>query len=302
MKRMLVLLAALLFVFSAAALAETYKDEVVYALLTPSGEVTGVYVVNAFEATEAVDVTDYGDYAQVVNLSGTEALSIQEGAVALSLPEGRTFYQGDMAENKLPWEIAITYTLDGQEAQPAELSGATGHLVLTLAVTPAAGMEAHSNGATLQITLMLDGEKCLNIVSEKATTAWAGKNRTLAYVILPGASATYQISADVTDFSMAGIQMAGVRMAMDAEMYEELTRARFEGSPLADIAGNAINSFLGDMQNAPVVSFADARNPVRSVQFVLLTQAIPEKAPEATEKETPAAQTPWTRLIALFGE
>ncbi len=300
MKRMLVVLVALLMMFACAASAETYKDEVVYALLTPSGEVTGVYVVNGFEATEAAQVTDFGTYANVVNLTGTEELAFQDGAAALSLPLGRFFYQGDLAQNTLPWKIGITYSLDGQAKDPAQLSGAAGHLVITLNAEPVAGMEAFTAGTTLQITVTLDGDKCLNIVSDKATAAWAGKNRALSFVVLPGATAKYEISADVTDFSMTGIQLAGVRMAMDTEMYDALARERFAGSPLADMAGNAITSFLGEMQNAPIVSFADARNTVRSVQFVLLTQEIPEKPAEHPETEPPAAQTPWTRLTALF--
>lgn len=301
MKRVLVLLAALLVCMGAAAAAETYKDEVVYALLTPSGEVTGIYVINAFEADEPDEVTDYGAYDQVINLTGSDELSYQDGAVTLSLPKGRTFYQGDMAAKDLPWQIKIIYTLDGAVVTPDQLPGAQGHLTLTLSARPTPGLEAYASGATLQITVMLDAGKALNIVAEKATSAWSGKTRTMAFVILPGASAAYEISADVTDFSMAGIQMAGVRMAMDAEMYEEMARVRFEGTLLADMAGNAISSFLGDMQKAPVVSFADVRNAVRSVQFVMLTQEIPVKSPEDTVEKEANTDTPWTRLAALFG-
>lgn len=300
-KQVFVFLMCVLVLLAFTASAQTYKDEVIYVLLTPAGEVTGVYVVNGFETDTAQEVTDYGVYKQVVNLTGAADIPYKDGVIALSLPAGRFFYQGDRETNDLPWTFDISYTLDGAAIAPEDLSGVTGHLVITFAAQSVAGMEAYTAGTTLQASITLNASKCLNIQADKATMAWAGNNLTLAYVVLPGAAASYQISADVTDFSMPGMQIAGIRMAMDAEMYEKMARERFADTPLADVAGNAIKSFLGEMQNATITSFADARNEVRSVQFVMLTQEIKEKQPEPAPTVAPEAQTPWTRLAALFG-
>lgn len=301
MKRLIACVLLLALPWTAAS-AEVYKDEIVYALLSPAGGVLGVYVVNGFESDEAGEVTDYGSYAGVVNLSGSADIAYRDGAASLRLPRGRFYYQGNPDSLALPWQVRIAYTLDGAETAPEALSGAQGQLGIALEISPVEGMEAFTGAITLQISVSLDAARCRNIAAEKATFAWAGSRQTLTFVVLPGASAAYSIMADVTDFAMPGIQIAGVRMAMDIQMYEDMARERFAGSPLADVAGNSIRSFLGDMQKAPVVSFADARNTgVRRVQFVLLTQEIAERPAPETPREDGAAETPWTRLLALFG-
>lgn len=62
----------------------------------------------------------------------------------------------------------------------------------------------------LQLTLTLDGGKCSQIEAKDAVVACAGENRTLAFTLLPGQEALYTVTAQVTDFSMAGLQIAGL--------------------------------------------------------------------------------------------
>lgn len=62
----------------------------------------------------------------------------------------------------------------------------------------------------LQITVTLDASLCTEIEAEGATIANAGGDKTLAFTVLPGAEASYTISAEVRDFEMAGLTIAGV--------------------------------------------------------------------------------------------
>jgi hypothetical protein len=71
MKKILsvILTLTLLLALSVTAYAQTtptQKEEVVYGILTSSGDVENIYVVNIFSDK---NITDYGDYTAVENLT-----------------------------------------------------------------------------------------------------------------------------------------------------------------------------------------------------------------------------------------
>jgi hypothetical protein len=147
----------------------------------------------------------------------------------------------------------------------------------------------------------LPGEHALSIQAEKATVAVSGGGRALTFVTLPGQSAEYRFSAQVSDFRMPGVQINAVRIAMDAEMYGAAARQALQGTLLENAAGGLINGFLQGLQGQPPTSFADSRNEVRSVQFVLMGEAIEPPAPKAEPETEQAPQTFWERILHLFG-
>jgi len=299
--RLLCVLTALVLFLPAMALAEVFKDEVVYARLSPEGKAEAVYLVNSFETDEAADITDYGDYADVQLLAEAGAFDYRDGKADIRLLPGRFNYQGTLKADALPWTFALAYRLDGKETEPASLSGASGRLEVTLTVAPNEAMKPYADSLTLQVTVTLDSEKCLNIKAEKATQAVAGGSRTLSYVILPGQPAEYRFSADVRDFSMQGVQAAGVRMEMDAEMYQRVAAQALAGSPLENAVSGMMGGFMQGLQGQKPRSFADDRNTVRSLQFVMMFGGVP--APEKPEQapEEPQAQNVWERFLRLFG-
>ncbi len=283
------------------ALAEVIKDEVVYARLSQTGEAGAVFIVNSFEAQAGQEAADWGEYAEVLPLDDAEGFVYQDGQARFVMREGRFHYQGSLKTNRLPWEIRLEYLLDGQPVSPDSLSGAQGRLEIRLGVQPLEDMRAYTDSLTLQLTLTLDGDKCVNIQSERGTRAISGGDLTISYVILPGQGAEYLISADVSDFSMPGFQAAGIRMTMDEQMYADAARRALAGTPLESTVGGIMGNFLAGMQGAAPVSFADSRNAVRSLQFVLMGEGIPE-APAIQAQEEPAREeTIWERILRLLG-
>ena len=291
-----------LILFAAQAHALVVKDEVVYALLSASGDVKSIYVVNGFESEEKAQGTDYGAYLEAQALTQAESFAYKDGEAAFTMAPGRFYYQGTPEDKQLPWEIKLVYTLDGKEAAPAALSGASGKLVIDFEVKPRAEGSAYSRSLAMTATLTLDSKRALNIQADKATLAFAGGNVTISYVILPGQEARYEVSADVTDFAMSGVQFAAVRMGVDAAMYQNIAAKALEGTPFAAAAGGMMEQFLAGMQGQPTTSFMDSRNAVRTLQFVLLTEEIPVHKPVVTEKpQAEAPDTVWQRLLSLFG-
>ncbi|MGL5174360.1 MAG: hypothetical protein ACRC75_10935, partial [Olsenella sp.] len=113
------------------------KDEIVYAKADATGSDTGLYVVNYFNTSSAEDVTDPGSYVKLTNLSSTQTLTESDGSVNLTTLAGEPFYyQGDLSTSTtLPWDVEITYTLDGKEVSPDDLAGKDGDLDIELKIT-----------------------------------------------------------------------------------------------------------------------------------------------------------------------
>lgn len=302
-RKLIVRMLALLLLLSLtwATAAEVYKDEVVYAKLKTDGTVENVYLINAFEADAVQRVVDYGVYSQTLSLGEAEGFTYQDGQASFMIQPGRFSFQGTKDSKALPWSFRFSFLLDGQPVEPDRLSGVSGHLEGKLSISVNEDLRIYADSLSLQVTLTLDSERCFNIIADKATHAIAGGSRTLSYVVLPGQSAEYTFSADVADFSMAGMQAAGVRMGLDAQMYQNAAASALEGSPLQGAVGALMGNFLSAMQGQPAQSFADERNIVRSLQFIILGEAIQQKKSETVAEEL-LPETFWDRVLKIFGQ
>lgn len=281
MKRILPFLLAALLLLAIPALAQMVKEEIIYAPLTLTGEAKGIYVVNAFEATEETKVVDYGRYESVTNLSNDAVIEVKDDTLSFTMPKGRMFVQGNLKETDLPWDIQIQFTVDGKETAPENLSGASGDIACSISLSPKENVFARR--LTLQMTVSLPLEKCFQIEAPKATAATAAGNKTLAYVVLPGQSATFDFSFVAENFSMPGIQIAGIAMEMDKDMYGGYIDSLIGETAMGPAIQTAMSNVLGQ-QHPPLPSFVDRnKNTVQSVQFVMLTDSVPENV-EAQDK------------------
>lgn len=187
------------------------KSETVYASLSATGAPEAVYVVNRFDVQRAGTVVDYGDYTSAKNLTDETALKRAGNAVAFDTEEGVFYYQGNAAATTLPWNIVITYELDGKKVAAEELAGATGSLAIHIDTTQNGAVDsAFFESFMLQITLTLDGASAGTIKAEGATVASSGKNWTVAFTALPGREDSFELTAQVKDFSMDGAQIAAL--------------------------------------------------------------------------------------------
>ena len=231
-KAVLILLAVLLVTSCLFAASAAAKEEVVYANLDKNGGVEGVYVVNIFGYSELVDavaanpaepvIVDYGDYTSVKNLVSTEPI-VKTGGDEYTIylnPEvpadGKLYYQGN-TKNIIPWTIDVAFFLDGKEVSAEEIAGAAGHVTVHVNIdeNPAYGVNNffYKNYA-LTVTILLDANTCLNIVSKDATIANNAANKQLTYTILPDKVTEIIIDTDSVDFSMDEISINAVRLSL----------------------------------------------------------------------------------------
>src|SRR5699024_9633189 len=108
------------------------------------------------------------------------------------------YYQGELMGQQLPWNIKITYLLDGKETSAEQLAGQSGHLEIQI--------ETKENKAinpvffdyyVLQISLTFDPLYFQQITAPKGTEANEGKNKLINFSAMPGEEDVFIVTAAV---------------------------------------------------------------------------------------------------------
>lgn len=200
------------------------KEEVVYATLDSNGETIEAYVVNILDIKSAGTFIDYGAYSTVENLTTTDDIRYKNDTVTGYANEGKYYYQGNIDHAKLPWNIDITYTLNDNTVSAQNLGGASGKLGINIKTSQAPNMpSSFYDHYILQMSVTLSSSKCKNIAAQGATIANAGMDKLVTITALPGKDSDNTITADVENFSMAGISINAVPYNMNIEMPDTST-------------------------------------------------------------------------------
>ncbi|MGD6845435.1 YhgE/Pip domain-containing protein [Bacillus infantis] len=225
------------------------KDEVVYAKLSPAGENQEVYVVNILNIEEPGEVTDYGPYTNLKNLTDMSPIEKSDAAVNVTAEEeGKFYYQGDLNKAALPWNVSISYTLDGQETAPEELAGKSGHVQIEIQTSRNESAEASFfENYLLQISFPLNGEKFTNIQAPDGMIVNAGKNKQATFTVMPEKEGKLTLEADVADFELEGIDITAIpsSLPIDAPDIDDMTG---EMDTLTK-AIKEVNDGVGQLQN-----------------------------------------------------
>jgi len=225
------------------------KDEVVYATLSPTGVQQEIYVVNIFDVIKEGELVDYGPYDSSKNLTSLSDIQLKNNKVEFAAPKGKFYYQGNMKEQALPWDIRISYRLDGKRVPPDELAGKDGHLNITIQTSANEKVDpVFYENYLLQVTLTLNPDIYRNIkASEEGMVANAGKNKQITYTVMPEKDGELTLEADVTELELQGIEIAAVpsSMSIDVPDIDEMTG---EMKSLTDAIAQ-INNGVGDLKN-----------------------------------------------------
>jgi len=199
------------------------KCEVIYAKLNDTGGVSEVYIVNRFKPFGDAPLKDYGTYSDTKPLTDTGSVKQEGDHLIIETGESDFYYQGKLKSNTLPWRFVLSYHLDGQRVKPADLSGATGQLEIDIEVATNPQLSDEKNGINpwakndlLQLSLTIPDEVCDELKVEGGSIAQAGSNQLATFLVFPGSDSTrFKVRADVRDFYMPAMQIAGLPMNMD---------------------------------------------------------------------------------------
>ena len=195
------------------------KEEVIYFNLDASGEVESAYAVNSFPGG---DIRDYGDYSELRVLNTSDEITLDGDEVRLSSDASRVYYQGTLKDPRLPWDISLTYKLDGKAVSPEELGGKSGSLEIRFTVEKndrCAG--SFYEDYALQASFTMPGECCSGVSAPDATVANVGADKQLTFTLLPGEGIDTVISAEVEDFTMPAVSINGIHLNLSVDVDTE---------------------------------------------------------------------------------
>ena len=199
------------------------KEETVYSKLDTTGKSYQTVVSNHIKNTEYLDeIRDLSDLLEIENLNENNTYT-QDGNVIVWNAQGRDVYYNGKSEKELPIEVKMTYTLDGKEILPEELSGKSGKLNIKIEYTNKEKHTVYVNGEYVEMYtpfVIFAGTYFKNdtVQNVKVTTGKAVDDGSKTIVIgmaLPGLQQS--LGLDSTDFSIP----ENIEIEMDIKDYEQ---------------------------------------------------------------------------------
>ena len=195
------------------------KTEVVYVSLDATGAARSASVVNMFDVESGGQVVDFGPYDDVLSLSEEKPLSREGQATSFSVGEGTFLYQGNVSQPVIPWNISLSYELDGRSVSADEVAGAEGEVVIHLKTGRNEDADrAFYDSYMLQATFTLPAGTCSDVVAEQATLAMSGEDRTVAFTVLPGHDGDFTMKMNAKDFTLTAAQIVALPYTSVIEM------------------------------------------------------------------------------------
>ncbi|GIO23524.1 YhgE/Pip domain-containing protein [Oceanobacillus sp. J11TS1] len=230
------------------------KNEVIYANLEANGALENVYVVNAFELKKTGVIEDYGNYNSVKNLTDTSVIEQDDDTIRMEAAADNFYYQGDLSK-ELPWDFSIKYYLDDEEVDPHTILGESGQVEIEIKVEKNGDAEeVFFDNYMLQISQPLNTDYFYNIEAEDATIANAGKNKQIAFTVMPGEEETLTIHADTDQFELEGMEISALPSSFSVDgpdtdaltkEFQSLTDAISDINDGAGELGTGIQSLAG---------------------------------------------------------
>lgn len=110
------------------------KDETIYAKLENNGQVEKVIVTEHLEGTNEDKTEDKTTLQSILNISGNEKFTIDDGRIIWESNGKDIYYQGT-TDKELPISLKITYYLNGKETSVKDMLGKKGKVTIKLQYT-----------------------------------------------------------------------------------------------------------------------------------------------------------------------
>ena len=241
-------------------------DETMYVNLDYYGKTTKVNVVKGVNLNGLGEITDYGNYTNVENMSTNDAPVLGDGSITWNLPEdqtGRFYYKCTLDNDQvvLPWDFDVSYKLNGVPTDGDKLAGASGLIEINIKATPNDNANLYyRNNMMLMVTVPVDMSKCYSVDADGAQIQSLGSTTGVVFSALPGEEGDYTVRIGTDSF-----ETTGVIMAMAPGTIDDLNHIKDlkEAKDTWKDAGDALYDSLEQMAKS-VESMRDGINQVQS--------------------------------------
>lgn len=199
------------------------KDETIYAKLDNNGQIEKVIVTEHLEGTNEGKTEDKTTLQNIMNISGNEKFTIENGKIIWESNGKDIYYQGTTQE-ELPISLNITYYLNGKESTIKDMLGKKGKVTIKLKYTNNDKHIVKVNGKneTLYTPFVVASTTILSNQNNKNITVTNGKvvtNGTTSVIVMVSTPGLYEsigidklkgmdtaeITYDTNSFSLSSI-------------------------------------------------------------------------------------------------
>ena len=169
------------------------KDETVYAVMNSDGSLKSTTVSeHLYNANGLSGVTDKSTLTDIQNTESSAEFTQNGESIVWNTDDTDVYYKGN-TDRALPIEATVTYKLDGQEADLADILGKSGHLTVTISLKNNETGTVNVNGTDRTIVTPLItavgvilGDDATNVAAGHGVVESAAKSSVAAFVTLPG--------------------------------------------------------------------------------------------------------------------
>lgn len=240
-------------------------------------------------------ITDYTTLKNIKNTEGDEEFTWETDGTLLWENHGEDISYEGTAEKDLPVSVHLTYYLDGQETEPKDLAGKSGHLKIHFSYENHTSKEIDVEGTKIAVkvpfimlsALFLDDNIFQNVEVENGKMVEMDGQTVVVGYAFPGLAeslelADYEpaedinipeyveISADVSDFALdftATIASTGLFSDMDTDKLDDVDELTGAMEELNDASGELVDgmSSLFEGVSAFQGSMGEYRKAVKAV-------------------------------------
>lgn len=217
--------------------ASVKKTETVYVNLDNTGAQKSIKVSDWLHVPQgAVYVDDVTNLTSVVNVKDDSKPQVNGQNLRWHLSTTDLYYQGDYS-GKLPLELKISYTLDGQPISAKDIAGKSGKVRITIKMNNVDAYSVKVNGVNMTMYnpmlvvggISLSETKFQNISVENGRVVGNGNTQYAVLAGFPGINEslglsgsvgteykfndTFVISADATDFEIGNFMFSAIPIA-----------------------------------------------------------------------------------------
>lgn len=185
-------------------------DEAYYATTDYYGNLTAGSVVKSYVLNGKTELTDFGVYDEVVNLTDDTTPEIRDGKLTFRLNEAQShfYFEGKTSEpfETLPWKLSIRYMLNGVPVRAEELAGKSGTVELQIDAIPnEKASEYARHNYVLAANAAFNQDDILSLEAPGAQMQLIGNLRVALFLCLPGEEEHFTLRVGTDSFRFSGM-------------------------------------------------------------------------------------------------
>ncbi|WP_235985995.1 coiled-coil domain-containing protein [Clostridium vitabionis] len=229
-------------------------DETMYVNADYYGVSTSTSVVKSVGMNGLTQFTDHGYYSKITNMTDNTEPEVNGDTVTWNVPEGtnRFYYEGSIDNNavQLPWNVDVSYKLNGQPADASKLNHASGLIEIDVnAVHNTQAKEYYQNNMILTVIVPVDMGKCYSVDAPGSQTQNMGSTTGVMFMALPGEDGNFTVRLGTDDFSCSGIYIAMVPGTLsDLDRIKSLNEAKDRFRDAGDDLFDSMTDLMKSME------------------------------------------------------